>query len=156
VRTCVPCQCSLNAPPRRIVSPWPPAQAPREHVHLDYLGPFEGHYLLFGVDASSGWPIIKNVPVPNLTADVLIAQMRYVFAEYGKPPVIASYDGRQFSSAEIGKFLRRNGVKLLFTPPWHPSSNGIIERTGPTFKRFFPKSSRMETYMRDWLQSFGL
>jgi len=92
---------------------------------------------LLGIDSYSSWPIIKLVPI--LTADVLITLVRYMFSEYGEPHVIVTDNGRQFVSTQFEKFLRRNGVLHLNTPPWHPTSNGVIERMVHTFKRFLSK-----------------
>jgi len=58
-----------------------------------------------------------------------------MFAEYGKPHVIVSDNGRRLVSDEFEDFLRRNGVRHLRTPPWHPASNGIDERIVQTFKK---------------------
>ena len=62
-----------------------------------------------------------------------------MFSEYGKPHVIVTDNGRQFVSTQFEAFLRRNGVRHLNTPPRHPASNGVIERTVQTFKRFLSK-----------------
>jgi len=137
VKVCQTCQQALNSPPKRVVTPWPRAQSPWERVHLDYAGPIKGKYFLLGVDSFSSWPIVKLVT--NLTAETLITHVRYMFSEYGKHHVIFTDNGRQFVSGAFEDFLRENGVRHLKTPPWHPASNGVIERTVQTFKRLLSK-----------------
>ncbi|KAJ8889929.1 hypothetical protein PR048_009434 [Dryococelus australis] len=59
VKLCQTCQTLANAPPRSIVCPWLWAERAWKRVHLDYAGPFLGHYLPIVIDAYSKWPIVK-------------------------------------------------------------------------------------------------
>ena len=137
VKTCDLCQKTAKAPPRGIVSPWPRAESAWERVHLDYFGPLQGHHFLLAVDSYSGWPIVR--PVSSLSASVLIQHVRYIMADYGKPVVFVTDNGAQFASEEFRAFLRKNGVRHLFSPPWHPASNGQAERSVGTYKTFFKR-----------------
>jgi hypothetical protein len=44
-------------------------------------------------------------------------------------------NGPQFVSEEFAAFLRDNGVKHICCAPYHPSSNGAVERFIQTFKQ---------------------
>ena len=85
------------------------------------------------VDAHSKWPEI--VEMSSTTADTTIAILRCVFAAYGLPEQLVSDNGPQFVSLEFADFLRSNGVKHICTAPYHPSSNGAVERLVQTFKQ---------------------
>ena len=63
----------------------------------------------------------RNDPDFDLqTIDVL----RQLFARYGLPQVVTD-NGPPFTSE---KFMRANGIKHTSCAPYHPSSNGAIER----------------------------
>lgn len=136
VKVCAPCQQTASAP-KRLVSPWPKAVTPWERIHFDYFGPFMNRNFLVIVDSFSHWPVVKVVT--DLTAATLVTHTRYVFADFGKPYVVVTDNAAQFRSDEFEKFLSKNGVKHLCTPPWHPASNGLAERTVQTVKRLLSR-----------------
>ena len=39
-------------------------------------------------------------------------------------PIVASYNGTGFASNEFDEFLKGNGIRHVFSAPYHPSSNG--------------------------------
>ncbi|XP_014217296.1 uncharacterized protein LOC106645854, partial [Copidosoma floridanum] len=53
---------------------------------------------------------------------------------FGLPDHIVSDNGPQFRSLEFREFLKRNGVKQSFSPPYHPATNGAAENFVKTFK----------------------
>ncbi|KAJ8876363.1 hypothetical protein PR048_020808 [Dryococelus australis] len=127
VKLCKACQTVANALPRSVVCPWPQAERAWKRVYLDYAGPFLGHYLLIVIDAYSKWPIVKVMS--SVMAAVIITHMRYISADLGKPLVIVTDNGWQFMLDEFSEFLQSNGICHLYTPPRHPSSNGLAEHT---------------------------
>ncbi|KAJ1526466.1 hypothetical protein ONE63_009599 [Megalurothrips usitatus] len=131
LRLCTACQEAAHRPPRTYRS-WPKAEAPWERVHLDYAGPFMGHYFLIVIDDYSTWPVVKVVS--DLSAKTLVTHMRYIFADLGLPKLVVTDKGGSFASEIFRHFLAKNSVKHLFSPPWHPASNGLAERTVQTFK----------------------
>ena len=48
---------------------------------------------------------------------------------------IVSENGPQFISDEFADFMRLNGVRHTRSSPYHPSSNGTVERFVSTFKQ---------------------
>jgi len=57
-----------------------------------------------------------------------------MFATHGLPRVVVSDNGPGFQSEEFNTFLRSNGVRHIYSAPYHPSSNGQAERFVRTFK----------------------
>jgi transposase InsO family protein len=49
-------------------------------------------------------------------------------ARFGVPQQITSDGGSQFRSSVWDSFTRRLGIKSCLTTPYHPQSNGAIER----------------------------
>lgn len=68
-----------------------------------------------------------------------IEVLRNLFAAYGLPEEVVSDNGPQFASAEFKQFLDKNGVKQTLVPPYHPSSNGAVERSVQILKRALVK-----------------
>jgi transposase InsO family protein len=52
----------------------------------------------------------------------------------GVPDRILSDNGPQFTSGEFARFLQLHGIDHTRTRPWHPWTNGRVERLFRTFK----------------------
>jgi hypothetical protein len=91
------------------------------------------------VDSNSKW--IEAVKVPTLSSGHTVKELRKIFATFGLPSVVVSDNGTCFASLEFKTFMERNHIKHIFTPPYHPSSNGLAERAVQTTKKVI---SRME------------
>ena len=85
------------------------------------------------VDAHSKWPEI--VEMSSTTAQRTIAELRKIFAAHGLPEQLVSDSGPQFVSEEFATFMKTNGVKHIRCAPYHPASNGAVERLVQTFKK---------------------
>ena len=84
------------------------------------------------VDAHCKWPEV--IGPMKTTADPTINAMRNIFARYGLLTQVLSDNGPPFQSGEYEEFLRQNGIQRILVSPYHPSSNGLHERFGQTFK----------------------
>ena len=79
--------------------------------------------------------------VPSANSTNTIQSLRNLFSTHGLPQVLVSDNGAPFVSAEFKEFLSKNGVRHTTTPPYHPKSNGQVERAVQTVKRALKKSS---------------
>ena len=104
-----------------------------ERVHIDFLGPFLGKMILVAVDAHSKWPE-PQIMAFTTTAQT-IAVLRDMFARNGLPKQVVSDNGPQFRAKEFKEFMARNGIQHVFTPPYHPASNGAAERLVQSVKQ---------------------
>ena len=64
----------------------------------------------------------------SITATKTIKKIRNVFSTCGLPWKIVTYNGPTFLSEEFKTFLKGNGIKHVRITPYHPSSNGQVER----------------------------
>jgi hypothetical protein len=132
-KSCESCCSVLNSPAKVNFHHWEGVTAPMQRVHIDYAGPFMKQNFLIVVDAYSKW--VEVYPVDDTSAATTIDVLRlHYFARYGIPHVLVSDNGSNFASAEFREFVEFNGVKHVFAPPYHPSSNGLAERSVQTFK----------------------
>lgn len=133
VKSCKSCQTIRNTPPMAPLHPWLWPTKPWQRLHLDFAGPFQGRMYLLVSDAHSKWPEI--ISMKSTTASRTIEELRKLFASYGLPEQIVTDNGPQFISEEFATFTKANGVKHIKSAPYHPSTNGAVERLVQTFKK---------------------
>ena len=85
------------------------------------------------VDAHSKRPEV--ITMSTTTSSQIIAELRRLFAAHGLPQQLVSDNGPQLIFDEFATFCKMNGIKHIRCSPYHPSSNGQIERFVQTFKR---------------------
>lgn len=137
-KTCIACQRSkIQRHTSSEVATFP-SSGRFEHIHVDIVGPLpttsQGQrYLLTVIDRQTRWP--EAFAIEEMTAET-IAKMLYEgwFSRYGCPTKLTSDQGRQFESHLFHALTKLMGVEKLRTTPYHPQSNGIIERWHRTLK----------------------
>ena len=132
VKECNECQLSRKSPPPVPMHPWSWPDRPWSRIHVDYAGPFEGKMFLLIMDVHSKWLEVHMTDSSTSTATIEL--LRKTFACLGLPDVVVSDNATTFTSNEFGEFLKQNGVRHVRTPPYHPASNGLVERAVQTFK----------------------
>nr|VZI26931.1 unnamed protein product [Spirometra erinaceieuropaei] len=138
VRRCSRCQQAAKMPPHQPPVPWQPPGRSWSRVHIDFAGPLNGVSYLILVDAYSKWPEIA--PMNPTTASAAVASLRRIFSQHGLPEVLISDSGSQFTSSTFEGFCRQYNIQHLRSPPYHPQSNGQVERFVDTFKRALLKA----------------
>lgn len=138
-KTCIQCQKSKVG--RHTVSELQqfPIAERLTWVHIDIVGPLEickhGHrYLVTMIDRFSRWP--EAIPVTEITADT-IAKVFYEswVCRFGNAFKLTTDQGRQFESKLFEQLLKLMGIKKIHTTPYHPQSNGMIERWHRSMKQ---------------------
>lgn len=80
------------------------------------------------------------------------------FARFGLPDVLVSDNGPPFNSWNFVDFLQKQGIKVMKSPPYNPSSNGQAERLVRTvkevLKRFLMDPKMMELDLEDQINLF--
>ena len=124
VKSCLPCQESRQKAVPVPERPWHYPDAPWERVHMDHAE-YEGKLILVLVDAHSKW--IDAHVTSSTGAQATIECLRRSFADHGVPRVLVSDNAKGFCSEEMSAFCEANGIKQVFSPAWHPKSNGQAE-----------------------------
>ena len=110
VKSCKICQQTRHRPP---YWPWKPWQ----RVYADYIGPFLGRMFLVLVDANTKW---VDIHVVNSSS---AEDNSYNFR------IATNDNGPQFTFVQFAQFTKNNGIKHVTSLPYHPSTNGLAERT---------------------------
>lgn len=147
--------CSINAKnPRKVeLHKWIPPIEPGRRVHADlcYIG--KNTFLVI-TDAFSKWPEIFQIA--NSTSFTIIKIFKEYLARWGLIEVLVTDNGPPFNAKDFNDFLEKNGVNHMFTPPYHPQSNGAAENCVATFKDKVKKALAGQVALHDAVQNFLL
>lgn len=138
VKVCIACQRSKVG--RHTKSPLGSYQLATErfqHVNVDIVGRLPSsrgfEYVLTCIDRFTRWPVA--IPMSNMTAETVARSFISGWvSHYGVPHRISTDLGRQFESDLFGELTKLLGIHHLRTTPYHPQSNGMIERWHRTVK----------------------
>lgn len=137
-KSCIECQQSkISRNVKTIPSHFAPPDGRFDQVHIDIVGPLpncEGYtYCLTMMDRFSRW--VEAVPMAE-TSVKTVARVFYDnwVARYGTPRLITTDQGAQFESRLFSALLSLIGCDRIRTTPYHPASNGLIERWHRCFK----------------------
>ena len=114
------------------LSNWPRAKFPMERIHVDFYSKFGRDFFIW-IDAYSRYIDIKEIE--NKDSVTVLKLLKQEIALFGFPHTIVSDNGPPFNSYEIEQYCKAKNIEHLFSPPYHPQSNGVAERGVGTAKR---------------------
>ena len=82
------CQESQKSPAKAPLHPWEWPECAWTQVHMDFVGPFEGHIFLLLVDAHSKWMEVH--PLKCADSKTTIHKLRTIFTTHGLPEMLLS------------------------------------------------------------------
>ncbi|KAH9264821.1 hypothetical protein BASA83_011645 [Batrachochytrium salamandrivorans] len=102
-----------------------------ERWGIDFYGPMAetksgNKYLITCIDYATRWVLAK--PVKDMTESAVSAFLYDLMMTYGAPFEIISDRGKSFLAEGIDLFERENKIRHLATTPYHPQTNGMVER----------------------------
>lgn len=136
-RQCQPCQrAKVHRYNRAAFDKFDVPENRFDHVHLDLITLPQADdfkYCLTVLDRFSRWPVA--VPLKNIqTETVASAFFDNWICNYGTPLTLTTDQGAQFESNLFSSLAQLIGAKRIRTTPYHPQSNGLIERFHRTLK----------------------
>ena len=154
---CLSCDtCQKTVPKGRIPSaplqPMPLISEPFQRIAIDLIGPMHpvsssGHtHVLTIVDAATRYP--EAIPLKKIDSVTVAEALVSVFARMGCPKEILSDCGTQMISDLMKEVHRLLGVTTVTTTPYHPQSNGMVERFNGTIKAMIKKV--VQDQPKDW------
>jgi len=90
-----------------------------------YLIVIGDHFSKFIWSTISGTKEAKNIE----------EALRIFFSFCGKPEILQSDNGREFVNQIIEGFLKKQGIEFIHGRPYHPQSQGFIERVNRTIQQ---------------------
>ena len=107
--------------------------APMKFISMDIIGEFNppstkgNKYALTVICMHTGYTFC--IPIPDKTADAVVkAYLNHVYCLFGGSHKILTDNGKEFKNALLNKVAEEIGVEhKIYSPPYHPQSNGKIE-----------------------------
>ncbi len=151
--TCTTCQ-KTSAVPQRSRAPLqllPVISEPFRRIAMDIVGPLEkssaGHrYILVISDYSTWYP--EAFPLRTITTPKIVHSLVQLFSRVGIPEEILTDQGTNFTSRLMGQLNRQLGITAIRTSPYHPQTDGLVERFNQTLKNMLRKF--VADTGRDW------
>ena len=130
-KACVECQrMRKGGPAEAPMGVMPIHKVPFENVAVDIEGPFpRSHgfrYLLTYICLASRYP--EAIPMKHATAQECAEALLDIFSRNGVPMSLLSDQGAQFMGVLMKRLCERLGIRQIRTTPYHPQSNGSVER----------------------------
>ena len=151
VRTCVGCQKAGRKDKAR--APLQPLQCesePFSKVAFDLVGPLprsvNGYrYILTMMDLYTKFP--AAIPLKRVDNVTVIDAMMEVFSSFGLPKVLLTDQGSVFTSKLTKAMCKEFGITKIQTTPYHPQSDGALERWHACLKGMLKRS---ESDIKNW------
>ena len=135
----------------------PIIDTPFKRVAVDIVGPIEprtsqgNKYILTMVDFATRYP--EAVPLKNIEAITIADALVEIFSRIGVPQEILSDRGSQFTSGLFREVTKLLSMRQLFTTPYHPAANGLVERFNGTLKMMLRRMCAEKP--KDWDRYVG-
>ena len=114
------------------------ASEPLDNIMIDIAGPLTktkagNQFILSIIDVFSRF--IMLIPLKQISSHLIIQAILKKWVPFcGYPEYIQSDCGTNFTSKEMSKFCLQHNICQKFSSPYHPQSNGIVERYFRTVK----------------------
>lgn len=131
--------------------PLPIIGEPFQRIAMDVVGPLPrtnkgNRFILVISDYATRYP--EAIPLRSVTAHNVAEVLVDIFARHGIPEEILTDQGTNFTSALLGELYKLIGVRALRTSPYHPQTDGLVERFNRTLKSMLRKVLKGEK--RSW------
>jgi hypothetical protein len=100
-------------------------------------------YVLLAVDICTRFTWLYALP--DKTGRSVSAALSRLFTTFGKPMIIQSDNGSEFTNLDVAAILQGAGVDQRFVSKYHPQGNGAAERTIRSIKEHLMAEIRGDT-----------
>ena len=133
------------------------AGKPLQRVSMDILGPLpetkrQNRYILVIGDYFTKW--MEALPMSNMEAQTVARLfVNHFVTRFGSPEYLHTDQGRNFESTLVKEVCKILGIEKTRTTPYHPQSNGMVERFNRTLLNMLSTISQEE---EDWDRNLPL
>ncbi len=118
---------------------------PFDRVAMDIVGPLpmterKNRYVLTLMDMATRYP--EALPLRRIDTETVADALIQFFARFGLPKELLSDRGSNFTSQLMKEVNKRLGITQIFASPYHPETNGMLERWHSTLKAMMRKSGK--------------
>ena len=133
--------------------PLPIMDEPFRRNAMDIVGPLphsssRHKYILVICDYMTRYP--EAVALRTIDANAVAEELLSFFARVGVPEEILTDQGTNFTSQLLSEIYRLLQIKPIRTIPYHPQTDGLVERFNGTLKAMLKKTATEEG--KDWDQ----
>ena len=126
---------------------------------MDVFGPLNrtkagNKYTLVLMDYATKWP--EAFALRNVTAETIVNCLIEVTARIGVPQELLTDNGSNFMSKVMKKYCSMTGIKQIRSSPYHPQTDGMVERFNATLKRLLRKLTQNSEVEWDLCLSYVL
>ena len=131
--------------------PLPIISEPFRRMAMDIVGPLPrsrsgNRFVLVLCDYATRY--LEAVPMRTVDAEAVADELVKVFSRVGIPEEILTDQGTNFTSKLLGELYRLLNIKALRTSPYHPQTDGLVERFNGTLKDMLRKTAQEDG--KDW------
>jgi hypothetical protein len=151
VETCDSCQRRGKAKRNEPLHPIPVGE-PFYQIGIDYVGPLNrtkqgNKYIIVAMDYLTKWPEAK--PVSEATAAETVKFVyEDIICRHGCPGRILTDRGTHFNNQLLNGLLKKFQVEHLLSTPYHPQTNGLVERFNRTLLDALAKTAN--EHLDEW------
>ena len=151
-RSCKVCQtCSKSSARKVPLMEREVLTEPFEVMAFDLVGPLPKgkggcRFVLTAIDMASKWP--EAIPLRTITAKAVAQGMVEVFSRTGIPLQLLTDQGSQFIGSLVTHLCKDLNIDKVKTTPYHPETNGVVERMHGTLGAMLTKASALGL---DWV-----
>ena len=151
-RTCAQCQkSSMKGVRKAPLVPLPIMDEPFQRIAMDIVGPLPRsssgkRYILVICDYATRYP--EAVALRTIDTNAVAEELLTFFSRVGVPEEILTDQGTNFMSQLLSEVYRLLKIKPIRTTPYHPQTDGLVERFNGTLKAMLKKAASEDG--RDW------
>ena len=124
---------------------------PFQRIAMDVVGPLPrsrsgNKYILTRCDYATRYP--EAIPLPSTEASRIAKELVTLFSRVGIPEEILTDQGTNFMSTLLQEIYRLLNISRIRTSPYHPQTDGLVERFNGTLKAMMRKFTAKNK--RDW------
>eukprot|EP00731_Ephydatia_muelleri_P006652 Em0003g900a len=150
--SCAACQKTAQKRHRPApLVPLPIIEEPFARIAMDIVGPLPrsrsgNKFILVVCDYATRYP--EAVAMKSVVAEYVAEELIGIFAGVGIPREILTDQGSNFMSNLLSELYRLMQIKPIRTSPYHPETDGLVQRFNGTLKAMLRKAAVGEG--KDW------